>query len=120
VKAMIAAHRTQVFNQNFRTRQSNAIGETLTLARAYLPTAYNKPVMIMNGQHHFYYCQGNCFAGGGDVTADALAYFFPHRVVELSKADTLPNTSQDINFHLSRLEAFAKMLDFVESLRIGS
>jgi hypothetical protein len=117
---MIAAHRTQVFNQNFRTRQSNAIGETLTLASSYVPTAYNKPVMIMNGQHDFYYCQGNCFVGGGDVRADALAYFFPHRVVELSKAATLPNTSHNIDFHLSRLKAFAKMLGFVESLGIGS
>jgi hypothetical protein len=76
--------------------------------------------MIMNGQQDFCYCQGNCFAGGGDVTADALAYFFPARVVEMSEAVTVPNTSHNINFHLSRLEAFEKMLDFVDRLGIGS
>jgi len=108
-----------VFAKNHRTRQTNAIGETLTLGSLYVPTpSYTKPVLILNGQQDYYYCQGNCLAEGGDVTADALASFYPDRDVAKSKAVTVSDVGHNINFHLARGEVFEKMLGFVKEAGI--
>ena len=56
-----------------------------------MPTSFTKPVQISNGQQDFYYCQGNYLAGGGDVTADALALFYPARDAAKSQAITIPD-----------------------------
>jgi len=110
--SMVADLRT-VFKRVFKTRQTNAIGETLTLGSIYLPTNFSRPVMILNGQQDFFYCQGNCLAGGGDVTADALEMFYPNRDASKSQAVAIPDVGHNINFHYGRLEAFEKMLGFV-------
>jgi alpha-beta hydrolase superfamily lysophospholipase len=100
--------------KEFKSRETNAIGETLTLGSIYLPTTFSKPVQILNGQQDWFYCQGNCLAGGGDVTADALAIFYPNRATSESEAITLPDMGHNINLHHGRLEAFEKMLAFIQ------
>jgi hypothetical protein len=107
-----------VFEKEFKTRQTNAIGETLTLGAAYLPTNFTKAVQILNGQQDYYYCQGNCLAEGGDVTADALAMFYPQRDASKSQAITLPNMGHNVNLHYGRLEAFERTLKFISGAGI--
>jgi pimeloyl-ACP methyl ester carboxylesterase len=103
-----------LFKKEFDTRQTNAIGETLTLGGLYVPApAYNKPVQILNGQQDFFYCQGNCRGGGSDITAEALALFYPNAPAAKSQAVTLPTMGHNINLHYGRLDAFAKMLSFI-------
>ncbi|KAF2706113.1 catalytic protein [Pleomassaria siparia CBS 279.74] len=104
---------TNIFAKEFETRQTNAIGETLTLGGIYLPTTFTKPVQILNGQQDWFYCQGNCLAHGGDVTADALAIFYPDRDASKSQAMTIPDMGHNINLHYGRLEAFEKTLNFI-------
>lgn len=94
------------------TRHSNAIGETLTLGSAYVPNNFSKPVLLLNGQQDLFYCQGNCLASDGDVTSDALAFFFPARN-NASQAVTISDIGHNINMHLGRLEVFEAMLKFV-------
>jgi hypothetical protein len=107
-----------VFKQEFRTRQTNAIGETLTLGALYTPTAFKGPVQILNGQQDWFYCQGNCVAKRSDITTDALNLFYPERNTTTSQAITVPNTGHNINLHFSRLEVFEKMLSFISGAGI--
>ncbi|KAF1948117.1 alpha/beta-hydrolase [Byssothecium circinans] len=109
---------TKIFTKEFEARHSNAIGETLTLGGIYLPTNFTKPVQILNGQQDWFYCQGNCLAGEGDVTADALALFYPDRDASKSQAITIPNMGHNINLHYGRLEAFEKILNFISEAGI--
>jgi pimeloyl-ACP methyl ester carboxylesterase len=89
------------------------------LGSIYSPaTAFRKPVQILNGQQDYFYCQGDCLAGGGDVTADALALFYPNRPPGSSQAVTLPDIGHNINLHYGRLEAFQKMLEFIAEVGI--
>jgi pimeloyl-ACP methyl ester carboxylesterase len=106
-----------VFAKNLETRHSNAVGETLTLGLTYVPTTFTKPVLLLNGQQDFFYCQGNCLASGSDVTADALGFFFPAKN-NASQAITLSNIGHNINMHLGRLEVFEAMLEFVKGCSI--
>lgn len=71
-------------------------------------------MQILNGQQDFFYCQGNCLASDQDVTAEALAMFYPNTPKDKSEAVTLPNMGHNINLHYGRLEAFQKMLEFIE------
>ncbi|KAF2462569.1 alpha/beta-hydrolase [Lindgomyces ingoldianus] len=108
----------KIFLQGYNTRQTNAIGETLTLGNIYMPaTAFKKPVLILNGQQDYFYCQGNCLATG-DVTAQAMAIFFPNAPSNQSQAITLPNFGHNLNLHLGRQKVFEKMLDFISGLGI--
>ena len=109
-----------VFKRVFETRQTNAIGETLTLGSIYLPTNFRKRVLILNGQQDFFYCQGNCLAGRGDVTADALEMFYPNRDASKSQAVTIPDVGHNINFHYGRLEVFERMLEFIAGTGIDA
>ena len=111
---------SSVFKKEFDTRQTNAIGETLTLGGLYVPAiAYNKPVQILNGQQDYFYCQGNCLAEGSDITAEALALFYPNAPVGKSQAVTLPTMGHNINLHYGRLDAFAKMLSFISGAGVS-
>jgi pimeloyl-ACP methyl ester carboxylesterase len=107
----------KIFAKNLETRHSNAVGETLTLGLTYVPTTFTKPVLLLNGQQDFFYCQGNCLASGSDVTADALGFFFPAKN-NASQAITLSNIGHNINMHLGRLEVFEAMLEFVKGCSI--
>ncbi|KAF2682398.1 hypothetical protein K458DRAFT_390890 [Lentithecium fluviatile CBS 122367] len=91
-----------VFAKEFRTRQPNALGETLTLGSIYLPTTYTKHVFILNGRQDYFYCKGDCLAEGGDVTADALKLFYPQRNVERSEAVTVEDAGHNVGLHLGR------------------
>ncbi|KAF2869229.1 Alpha/Beta hydrolase protein [Massariosphaeria phaeospora] len=103
----------KIFFRAMESRGCNAIGETLTLTSVYVPaTDYAKPVLVLNGQQDYFYCQGNCLAPT-DVTAEALAVFFPNALKDVSQAVTLPNIGHNINFHLGRQEAFDAMLKFL-------
>jgi hypothetical protein len=68
---------------------------------------------VLNGQQDYFYCQGNCLAEGGDVTADALAIFYPNRDASKSEAVTIPNMGHNVNVHYGRLDAFEKILSFI-------
>lgn len=101
-----------------KTRQTNAIGETLTLTSLYVPTTYTKPVQILNGVQDYFYCQGNCLAAGSDVTADALDLFYPDRDAEKSQAINVPNLGHNINLHFARTEVYETMLAFIDGAGI--
>lgn len=82
------------------------------------PTEYKKPVQILNGIQDYFYCAGNCLAGGYDATLAALDAFFPDRDQERSQAVNIGDIGHNINMHLKRTEAFEKMLGFIASLGI--
>jgi hypothetical protein len=108
-----------VFTQEFNTRQTNAIGETLTLGSLYAPaTAYTQPVQILNGIQDYFYCQGNCLAGGSDYTLATLNAFFPNRDQTKSEAVNIGNLGHNINLHLKRTEAFGRILSFIANAGI--
>jgi pimeloyl-ACP methyl ester carboxylesterase len=103
-----------VFKKNLKTRQNTNIGEFFTLGTAYTPNfAWVKPVMILNGNEDYSVCQGNCTFNGTDVTAQALAAFFPNVPKNKSAAVNLPNLSHNMHLHLSRQDIFATQLDFI-------
>ncbi|KAF2032503.1 hypothetical protein EK21DRAFT_109882 [Setomelanomma holmii] len=103
----------KIFMKEFETRQTNAIGETLTLGAQYTPTTFDKAVQILNGQQDYFYCQGDCLSGGGDVTADALNIFYPERDANKSEAITISKVGHNVNLHFARLEAFEQILSFI-------
>ena len=86
----------------------------MTLGGLYVPAVgFTKPVQILNGIQDFFYCQGNCLAGGSDATLDALDAFFPNRDGIKSEAVNIENVGHNINLHYSRTEAFDKILAFI-------
>ncbi|KAJ4286482.1 hypothetical protein N0V90_013182 [Kalmusia sp. IMI 367209] len=110
---------TTLFTQEFNTRQTNAIGETLTLGSLYAPaTAYTKPVLVLNGLQDYFYCQGNCLAGGSDTTLAALNALFPNRDQTKSKAVNIGDLGHNINLHFKRTEAFGRILTFITNAGI--
>lgn len=82
-----------------------------------MPTNFDKPVLLLNGQQDLFYCQGKCSADGSDVSADALAFFFPAKN-EASRAVTLPDIGHNINMHLGRTDAFEATLEFIKTCGI--
>lgn len=109
-----------VFTQEFKSRQTNAIGETLTLGSLYVPaTAYTRPVQILNGVQDYFYCQGNCLAEGTDYTLATLDAFFPNRDQTKSEAVNIGDVGHNINLHFKRTEAFARTLDFIANAGIA-
>ena len=107
------------FTKEFHTRQTNAIGETMTLLSLYVPApAYDKPVQILNGVQDFFYCQGNCLAGGSDATLAALNTFFPNRDREKSESINIQDVGHNINLHYKRTEAFDRTLAFIANAGI--
>jgi pimeloyl-ACP methyl ester carboxylesterase len=107
-----------VFLKEFQTRQTNALGEILTLGRLYVPApAFRKPVQVLNGKQDYFYCQEDCRAMGGDITTEALTMFYPNRLAERSESVTMPNMGHNVNLHHGRLDAFEKILNFIS--RIG-
>ncbi|CAI6335125.1 unnamed protein product [Periconia digitata] len=108
-----------LFYQEFNTRQTNAIGETLTAGSLYVPApAYTRPVQILNGVQDYFYCQGNCLAGGNDATLAALEGFFPNRDQTKSEAVIIDDLGHNINLHFKRTEAFEKTLAFISNVGI--
>lgn len=108
-----------LFTQEFNTRQTNAIGESLTLGSLYAPaTAYTKPVQVLNGIQDYFYCQGNCLAGGEDTTLAALNALFPNRDKTKSEAVNIGDCGHNINLHFKRTEAFARTLTFIANVGI--
>jgi pimeloyl-ACP methyl ester carboxylesterase len=119
IRCQEAANCSSVFTQEFNTRQTNAIGETLTLGGLYTPaTAYTKPVQILNGIQDYFYCQGNCLAGGDDATLDALNVLFPNREKNKSEAVNIEDCGHNINLHFKRTEAFGRILTFIANAGI--
>jgi hypothetical protein len=108
-----------VFQKEFRTRQTNALGETLTLGALYVPAPeFRKPVQLLNGRQDYFYCQGDCMANECDITTNALVMFYPNRLQEKSEAVTIADMGHNVNFHYGRLAAFRKMLDFISKAGI--
>lgn len=113
------ADKLPVFSREFSTRQTNAIGETLTLGGLYVPaTAYTKPVQILNGIQDYFYCQGNCLAGGTDTTLSSLNTLFPNRDQTKSEAVNIGDVGHNINLHFKRTEAFGRILAFIANAGI--
>lgn len=81
--------------------------------------AYTKPVQILNGVQDFFYCQGNCLARGADATIDALNVYYPSRDKSRSEAVNIRDVGHNVNHHLKRVEAFQKMLAFINSAGIA-
>ena len=109
------ANHSTVLLKEFNSRQTNALGETLTLAAIIVPVpAYSKPVQILNGVKDFFYCHGDCVTSEGDVTADALELFYPNRDAAKSEAVNIDDVGHNINLHFARHTAFEKTLAYVE------
>lgn len=106
-----------VFLKEFHNRQTNAIGETLTIGSLYVPVpGFTRPVLILNGKQDFFYCQGDCDKNGG-ITTQALNIFYPN-AANSSKAITIPAIGHNINLHLRRFDAFTAMTNFIKEVGI--
>ncbi|PQE23899.1 alpha beta-hydrolase protein [Rutstroemia sp. NJR-2017a WRK4] len=101
-----------ILEKQLATRQTNALGETFTLGAAYAPAAgFTGPVIILNGNEDWSFCQGNCNAQ--DITSTFLPYFFPNASPK-STIYTIANTGHNVNLHYSASESFGVLLDFLE------
>jgi len=105
-----------VFKRQFATRGTSALGETLTGELMYTSVPhYTRPVLVLNGQQDFFYCQGDCLEPT-DLTAESLSTYFPNADKVRSGAVTVQNVGHNLNMHLGRIEVFEKMLHFVEDV----
>ena len=95
-------------------KQTNAIGETFTLASAYAPAkAYTGPVDIVNGQNDYFYCGGDC-TYPVDQAAAAIPAYFP-AASKGSQSFLAPNAGHNVNAHYSASQAFKQMIDFLQA-----
>ncbi|KAM3065312.1 hypothetical protein ACMFMG_004304 [Clarireedia jacksonii] len=103
-----------IFQQQLQNRQTNALGETFTLGSAYVPvTAFKNPVIILNGNVDWFFCQGNCNAQ--NITSNFLPILFPNASPK-STTSTIANTGHNINLHYSAPQAFEILLDFLKAV----
>jgi hypothetical protein len=64
-----------------------------------VPTSYTKLIQILSEQQDFFYYLGICLVGSGDVTADALAIFYPARHAGEQQVITI-RTSEIVDWKL--------------------
>ncbi|MCJ1373428.1 hypothetical protein MMC20_004656 [Loxospora ochrophaea] len=103
---------SQIFYSQFNSRQTNALGELLTLIDAYAPVpAYTGPVDIVDGQHDFFYCGGDCYFPV-DQAAAALTAYYP-AAGKGSQTFIVPNSGHNINAHYAAPQAFSQMINFL-------
>ncbi|PQE17321.1 alpha beta-hydrolase protein [Rutstroemia sp. NJR-2017a BVV2] len=100
-----------ILEKQLATRQTNALGETFTLGAAYAPAAgFTGPVIILNGNEDWFFCQGNCNAQ--EITSTFLPYFFPNASPK-STTYTVGNTGHNVNLHYSASKSFGILLEFL-------
>ncbi len=103
-----------VFALEASRKQTNALGETFTLAPTYAPaTAYTGPVDIVNGQNDYFYCGGDC-TYPTDQAAAAIPAFFP-KAGKGSQSFLAPGAGHNVNAHFSAPKAFQQMLAFLKA-----
>ena len=100
-------------------KQTNALGETFTLASAYAPaTLFSVPVHIDNGQNDYFYCGGDC-TYPVDQAAAAIPAYFPAASKNGSQSFLVPGAGHNVNAHYSANEAFSQMVAFLKENRIS-
>ncbi|MCJ1245729.1 hypothetical protein MMC30_002933 [Trapelia coarctata] len=103
-----------IFNSNLKTYQTNALGETFTLASAYVPSAaFTGPVDVVDGQNDFFYCGGDCTFPTNQA-AVVQPVFYPAASAG-SQSYLVPDAGHNINAHFAAPQAFAQMLAFLKT-----
>lgn len=102
-----------VFSLQTSRKQTLALGESYTLPLAYTPApAYTGPVAIVNGQHDWFHCGGDC-TYPVDQAAAAIPAYFPNANKERSTSYLAPGAGHSVNAHLSADQAFERMIAFL-------
>ena len=108
------ADRCIVFESQFNTRQTNALGEIFTLADVYTPSlAFTGPVDVVDGQFDFFYCGGDCNYPV-DQAALVQPAFYPAAAAG-SQSYLVPGSGHVINAHFTAPQAFSQMISFLKT-----
>ncbi|KAI4177708.1 MAG: hypothetical protein LQ343_000171 [Gyalolechia ehrenbergii] len=103
----------KIFSLQTSRKQTLALGESYTLPLAYTPApAYTGPVAIVNGQHDWFHCGGDC-TYPVDQAAAAIPAYFPNANKERSTSYLAPGAGHSVNAHLSADQAFERMIAFL-------
>ncbi|KAL8993931.1 MAG: hypothetical protein Q9188_007203 [Gyalolechia gomerana] len=104
----------KIFSLQTSRKQTLALGEYYTLPLAYGPAhAYTGPVAIVNGQHDWFHCGGDCTYPVDQAAATIPAYF-PSADKERSTSYLAPGAGHSVNAHLSADQAFERMIAFLD------
>ncbi|MCJ1438186.1 hypothetical protein MMC27_007573 [Xylographa pallens] len=99
------------------TRQTNTLGELLTLASINVPSPlFTGPVDVVLGMNDLVFCGGDC-TYPTDQSALVQPAFYP--AARTSSHYLSPNAGHVINAHYSASQAFAQMNSFLRLNKLG-
>lgn len=102
-----------VFNEQVANKQTNTLGEMLTLGPAYtVASEFTGPIDVVNGLNDYFYCGGNC-TYPQDQAALVQAAFFP-AASKGSQSYLVLNSGHNINLHFTAPQAFNQMINFLQ------
>ncbi|KAL8726651.1 MAG: hypothetical protein Q9181_005965 [Wetmoreana brouardii] len=103
----------QVFEATVRDKDTNSIGELLTLGTIVAPSpAFTGPVDVVLGENDLIFCGGNC-ATPVDQAAAVQPLFYPNASAG-SRHYLAAGAGHSINAHFSAKAAWAHQLDFLK------
>ncbi|KAL7803612.1 Alpha/Beta hydrolase protein [Trichoderma aethiopicum] len=102
------------FARQVANKQTNTLGVLLTLGGLVAPsTRFTGPVMIVNGEHDFVFCGGNCLYPT-DQNVVALEAFYP-AAAKGSRTYIAEGAGHSIAAHRSGPDSFREMIQFLQA-----
>lgn len=103
-----------VFYITFRDRETNAIGEILTIGTVLAPSPrFIGPVDVVLGENDQVFCGGNC-STPTDQSAVFRPVFYPNAAAG-SSSFLVPGTGHSINAHFGARASWDHQLDFLKA-----
>jgi hypothetical protein len=103
-----------VLEQLFATRQTNTLGELLTLGSVFTPsTAYTGPVDVVNGLNDFVFCGGDCSYPSNQAEL-VIQAFYPS-ACSGSQTFLQPASGHLLAQHHNAQQGFGQMINFLHS-----
>ena len=103
-----------VFDQNLKTRQTNALGEMFTLGSAYTVAAnFTGPLDVVNGENDYFYCGGDC-TFPTDQTLAVKPTFFP-AASKGSQTFLVKGAGHNVALHSDAALGYNQMIEFLKT-----
>lgn len=112
-KIFLVADSFSVFQITYNDRQTNAIGEILTLGAVLAPSPrFIGPVDVVLGENDQVFCGSNC-STPTDLSAAFQPVFYPNAAAGYSHF-LVPGTGHSINAHFGARASWDHQLDFLK------
>ena len=103
-----------VMDLAFDIRQTNTLGELLSLGSAFTPSMeYSGPVGVMNGENDFVFYGGDC-SHPSNQAQPVIDIFYPAANKAGSKTYLQPGAGHHMALHLNAKDGFNQMMHFFQ------